>query len=103
PVALPPGRARLSTKPAPSGSVTPTKTIGMLRLRRFTAATLSVPLAKMMSGASVVSSEVASGAKQSSWTARLLHRRTVDSARRRATGYGAALRRRAGVLADLFG
>ena len=32
PVALPPGRARLSTKPAPTGSVTCTNTIGTVRV-----------------------------------------------------------------------
>src|SRR2546430_13328334 len=32
PVALPPGRARLSTKPAPTGSVTFTNTIGTGRV-----------------------------------------------------------------------
>src|SRR6516225_6559278 len=31
PVTLPPGRARLSTRPAPTGSVTCTNTIGVLR------------------------------------------------------------------------
>jgi len=29
PVALPPGRARLCTRPSPTGSVTPTNTMGM--------------------------------------------------------------------------
>ena len=32
PVMLPPGRARLSTKPAPTGSTTPTNTIGTVRV-----------------------------------------------------------------------
>jgi hypothetical protein len=32
PVALPPGRATLSTKPAPTGSVTVTNTIGTVRV-----------------------------------------------------------------------
>ena len=32
PVALPPGRARLSTKPAPTGSMTITNTIGTVRV-----------------------------------------------------------------------
>ncbi len=40
PVALPPGRARLSTKPAPTGSATCTNTIGTLRVSG------SVPRAK---------------------------------------------------------
>jgi hypothetical protein len=56
PVALPPGRARLATKPAPTGSVTPAKTIGKARLTCCSAATLTVPLAKMMSGASATNS-----------------------------------------------
>ena len=37
-----------------SGSVTSAKTIGTVRLRRRKAATLKVPLAKMMSGASAI-------------------------------------------------
>ena len=32
PVALPPGRARLSTKPAPTGSTTCTNTMGTVRV-----------------------------------------------------------------------
>ena len=32
PVALPPGRAKLATKPAPTGSVTCTNTIGTVRV-----------------------------------------------------------------------
>src|SRR5262249_48922752 len=36
---LPPGRARLDTKPCPTGSTTSTKTIGMVRVRGCSAAT----------------------------------------------------------------
>jgi hypothetical protein len=32
PVAFPPGRAKLATKPAPTGSLTNTKTIGTVRV-----------------------------------------------------------------------
>ena len=53
---MPPGRARLATKPAPTGSVTPANTIGKVRLTCCNAATLRVPLAKMMSGASATNS-----------------------------------------------
>ena len=40
PVVLPPGRAMLRTKPAPTGSMTFAKTIGTLRVTRWRAATL---------------------------------------------------------------
>src|SRR5256885_8048206 len=43
PVTLPPGRASVSTKPAPTGSPTPTNTIGKLRVTRCNAATPRVP------------------------------------------------------------
>src|SRR5262249_31318886 len=45
PVMLPPGRAKVSTKPAPTGSETCTNTIGRVRVACRNAATLSVPLA----------------------------------------------------------
>src|SRR5262249_16154723 len=50
PVMLPPGRAKVSTKPAPTGSETSTNTIGRVRVACRNAATLSVPLANMRSG-----------------------------------------------------
>jgi len=40
PVALPPGRAMLSTTPEPTGSVTATNTIGRVRVARCSASTL---------------------------------------------------------------
>ena len=43
PVALPPGRARLSTKPAPTGSVTCANTIGTVRVACCNGATVEVP------------------------------------------------------------
>ena len=43
PVALPPGRARLSTKPAPTGSGTITNTIGTVRVACSNGATVAVP------------------------------------------------------------
>ena len=52
PVALPPGRDRLSTKPAPTGSATAAKTIGTVRVASNSADTAALPLARMTSGAS---------------------------------------------------
>src|SRR5262249_32309925 len=54
PVTLPPGRAKLSTKPAPTGSSTPANTIGTLRVC-WSAPTLRVPAARITSGASAIS------------------------------------------------
>src|SRR5262249_16257977 len=57
PVALPPGCARLATKPAPTGSTTVTNTIGTLRVACCNAATDAVPdAATRTSGASATSS-----------------------------------------------
>ena len=50
PVMLPPGRAMLGTKPALSGSETPTNTIGTVRDRFCNASRIGVPLARIMSG-----------------------------------------------------
>src|SRR5215467_10710394 len=51
PVALPPGWAKLSTIPAPTGSATDANTMGSVRLIFCNAVTARVPLAKMMSRA----------------------------------------------------
>ena len=56
PVALPPGRARLSTKPAPTGSATAVNIIGTVRVACSNGPTCEVPLAKMTSGASATNS-----------------------------------------------
>ena len=57
PVALPPGRARLATKPAPTGSTTTTNTIGTVRVACSNGATVVVPLAATRtSGASAANS-----------------------------------------------
>jgi hypothetical protein len=56
PVVLPPGRARLATKPAPTGSTTFTNTIGTMRLARCNDATAGLALAKITSGASATNS-----------------------------------------------
>ena len=56
PVALPPGRARLSTKPAPSGSVTIANTIGTVRVACNNGPMAAVPIAKMTSGSSAANS-----------------------------------------------
>ena len=52
PVMLPPGRARLATYPAPTGSVTLMNTIGTLRVASINGCTADVPLLRMTSGAS---------------------------------------------------
>ena len=56
PVALPPGRARLSTKPAPTGSATVTNTIGTVRVACCNGPTAEPPAARMTSGASATNS-----------------------------------------------
>ena len=56
PVALPPGRARLSTKPAPTGSATTGNTIGTVRVACSNGPTVEVPWARMTSGASAANS-----------------------------------------------
>jgi hypothetical protein len=56
PVALPPGRARLLMKPAPTGSITPANTIGTVRVTCSNAATVALALARITSGASETSS-----------------------------------------------
>jgi hypothetical protein len=56
PVALPPGRARLSTKPAPTGSAMTGNTIGTVRVACNNGPTVEVPWARMTSGASAANS-----------------------------------------------
>ena len=56
PVALPPGRARLSTKPAPTGSPTTGNTIGTVRVACSNGPTVEAPWARMTSGASAANS-----------------------------------------------
>src|SRR5215831_19064275 len=56
PVALRPGRARLSTKPLATGSTTCANTIGTLRVACSSAAVTGVPVARMASGASATNS-----------------------------------------------
>src|SRR5262245_2601487 len=53
---LPPGRVRLSTKPAPTGSGTWANTIGTVLVASNNAPVLTLPLASMTSGASATSS-----------------------------------------------
>jgi hypothetical protein len=52
PVMLPPGRARLSTKPWPTGSVTIKKTIGIVLVCRRSASTDGLASANSTSGLS---------------------------------------------------
>ena len=56
PVMLPPGRERLSTKPAATGSETSTNTIGTVRVAGCNAPTIGVAAAKMTSGARAANS-----------------------------------------------
>ena len=56
PVALPPGRARLSTKPAPTGSTACANTIGTVRVAACNAATVGLDVARRTSGESAISS-----------------------------------------------
>ena len=49
PVTLPPGRARLATKPVPTGSAAAAKTIGMIDVACFAARTTGVPEVTMTS------------------------------------------------------
>ena len=56
-MALPPGRSRLVTKPAPTGSITIAKTIGRVRVACSNGATVAVPVpATRTSGASATNS-----------------------------------------------
>jgi hypothetical protein len=56
PVALPPGRAMLSTKPWATGSETIGNTIGTVRVACSSAPTVEAPWAKITSGASAANS-----------------------------------------------
>ena len=56
PVALPPGRERLSTNPEPTGSGTFANTIGIILVAWSNGPTLAPPVATRTSGASVTSS-----------------------------------------------
>ena len=56
PVALRPGRAKLSTYPLPTGSVTIVNTIGMLRVDCSNGLTVEPPCARITSGASAANS-----------------------------------------------
>jgi hypothetical protein len=56
PVALPPGRDRLPTKPPPTGSLAIGNTIGTVRVACSNGLTLEVPWARMTSGTSAANS-----------------------------------------------
>src|SRR5262245_38967541 len=56
PVMLPPGRARLATKPLPTGSVIWAKMIGMLRVSCCSGCNASAVLTRMTSGSRLTSS-----------------------------------------------
>ena len=55
-MALPPGRARLSTKPAPTGSGTIVNTIGTVRVACSIGMSPALPVVSRTSGASATSS-----------------------------------------------
>jgi hypothetical protein len=57
PVRFPPGRAKLSTSPAATGSATAVNTIGIWVVARFAACAWGVPKATMTSTLSWTSSE----------------------------------------------
>src|SRR5215218_5365078 len=57
PVALPPGRASVSTNPEPTGSGTFANTIGTVRVALTNAAAVVPPVAKRTSGSSATSSD----------------------------------------------
>ena len=56
PVAFPPGRAKLCTKPLPTGSADVEKTTGIVRVSFSSAAASGVELQRMMSGLRATSS-----------------------------------------------
>src|SRR5262245_64475123 len=56
PLALPPGCAKLFTKPAPTGSATAANTIGTVRVACSNGPTVEAPEAKMTSGARAANS-----------------------------------------------
>jgi hypothetical protein len=56
PVVLPPGRAMLAAKPLPTGSDTPTNTIGMVPVSRSSAAVAGVELPTSTSGCKAINS-----------------------------------------------
>src|SRR5262249_20092194 len=56
PVTLPPGRASVSTKPAPTGSATCTNTIGTVRVACRSGSVVALLTARMTSGASATNS-----------------------------------------------
>ena len=66
PVTLPPGLARLSTSPFPTGSPTAAKTMGMIRVACLAALVLDVLPVTMTSTLSVASS-LASSSSRSGW------------------------------------
>jgi hypothetical protein len=64
-VTLPPGHARLATRPVPTGSPAAAKTIGMAVVARFAATTCTVPAVTMTSTFSLTNSATNSAARAS--------------------------------------
>src|SRR6516164_4111931 len=77
PVMLPPGRDRLSTKPAPTGSAAAANTIGKVRVTRSNAVTLTVASAKRMSGVSATNSCAYPRARSASFSCQRMSIRTL--------------------------
>jgi hypothetical protein len=66
PVMLPPGRARLATTPWVTGSLTPVKTIGTVRVASCAPRTAEMALARIKSGARFSNSEAVARARSTS-------------------------------------
>ena len=80
PVILPPGRAMLSTKAAPTGSDTPTNTIGTVEATCCNAITAGLADARKTSGASAASSAAYRRWRSSSFPAQRMSIRMLRSA-----------------------
>src|SRR5262249_60766914 len=78
PVELPPGRAMLSTKPPPTGSITPANTIGTTRVACCNVATPTLVSVNTTSGASATNSVVYLRRRSTSPAAQRVSIRTVS-------------------------
>src|SRR5262245_33386992 len=77
PVALPPGRGKLLTKPAPTGSGTFTNTIGTVRVACSRGPTVALPVVTITSGASVTNSATVLRMRSASPAAQRVSMRTL--------------------------
>src|SRR5262245_39867081 len=91
PVTLPPGRARLATKPLPTGSETVAKTMGMVRVCSNSAAVVGVTAERIRSGCSATSSFANRRlASASSGVAHRVSNRILRASTHRASGWALA-------------